>query len=94
MKELCTVYKSLTKSDYYLFVKKADDVARVPEALLSYFGKYELAMTLVLSPDRRLAMMSAEEVLEALDEKGYYLQLPPGKNDAYMQTVRDKNEKL
>ncbi|MBV1932259.1 MAG: YcgL domain-containing protein [Porticoccaceae bacterium] len=94
MKVLCTVYKSLAKSDYYLFVKKDGDVAQVPEALLSYFGKYELAMTLVLRPDRRLAMVSAEEVLQALDEKGYYLQLPPGKNDTYMQDVRDKNEKL
>lgn len=69
-------------------------MTQVPEALLSYFGNYEQAMTLVLTPERRLALVSAKEVLQSLEEKGYYLQLPPGKNDTYMQEVRDKNEKL
>ena len=94
MKVLCKVYKSLTKSDYYLFVSHGDDLTRVPDTLLDYFGKYELAMTLALTPERHLATVSAAEVLQALDEKGYYLQLPPQNDELYMKDVRSKNEKL
>lgn len=93
MKVLCNVYKSLTKNGYYLFVRHEDDLSRVPDALLSGFGQYELAMTMALTPGQRMAISSATEVLQALDENGYYLQLPP-QNDAYMQDVRSKNEKL
>ena len=94
MKVLCKVYKSLSKTDYYLFVKHEEDMSRVPESLLSYFGKHELAMTLALSSDQKLAVASASEVLESLQENGYYLQLPPQDNEDYMQDIRSKNEKL
>ena len=94
MKILCKVYKSLSKTDYYLFVKHDEDMSRVPDSLLSYFGKHELAMTLALSSDQKLAIASASEVLESLEDKGYYLQLPPQNAEAYMQDVRSKNEKL
>lgn len=93
MKVLCKIYRSIKRGDYYLFVKQDEDLSRVPEALLEYFGRHELAMTLALTPDRPLAVASAPEVLAALQEKGYYLQLPPPR-DAYMTEVRVKNEKL
>lgn len=69
-------------------------MSRVPDALLGYFGKHELAMTLVLTEDKKLALVNAKEVLESLEDKGYYLQLPPQNVEAYMQDVRIKNEKL
>ena len=94
MKVLCKVYKSVSKTDYYLFVKHDEDMSRVPDALLGYFGKHELAMTLVLTEDKKLALVNAKEVLESLEDKGYYLQLPPQNVEAYMQDVRIKNEKL
>lgn len=94
MKVLCNVYKSLTRSDYYLFVNRDDELTRVPESLLKHFGPHELAMTLALSAEQRLAAATAADVLDALVDKGYYLQLPPQRNDADMQAVRSKNEKL
>ena len=69
-------------------------MSRVPDSLLGYFGKHELAMTLVLTEDKKLALVNAKEVLESLEDKGYYLQLPPQNVEAYMQDVRIKNEKL
>lgn len=93
MKVLCDVYKSLSKPDYYLYVGHDDDLSELPQNLLTYFGKTERAMTLELHEGRRLAAATATDVLRALREKGYYLQMPPG-NDAYMQAVRKNNEKL
>ena len=90
---LCKIYRSVKRGDYYLFVKQDEELSRVPETLLDYFGERELAMTLALTPDRKLALVSAPEVLDALEVKGYYLQMPPP-SDAYMTEVRGKNEKL
>ena len=48
---------------------------RLVESLL--FGEPCFVMHLNLGPDRRLARVDTRSVLEHLDTKGYYLQLPP-----------------
>ena len=62
----------------YLYVDKQEGIERVPEALLAQFGTPEEAFTLLLSADRTLARANAVEVLAAIDEQGFYLQMPPG----------------
>lgn len=76
-KVLCDIYKSRKKAETYLYVSRQDGLKRVPEALLENFGKPELAMTIMLSPEKKLARTEAEKVLAALVELGFYLQLPP-----------------
>ena len=34
-------------------------------------------MTLLLSPDRKLARAEAAVVLDAIEQQGFYLQMPP-----------------
>jgi uncharacterized protein YcgL (UPF0745 family) len=77
MKKLCSVYRSPRKEGMYLYVEKSDELSRVPEPLLKQFGTPELAMTLALHPERKLARATAEEVLAAIEENGFYLQMPP-----------------
>jgi uncharacterized protein YcgL (UPF0745 family) len=77
MKTLCSIYRSSRVEDMYLYVDKKEDLARVPEDLLKTFGKPELAMTLALSPERKLARADVNKVLEAIAQKGFYLQMPP-----------------
>ena len=93
MMTLCKIYRSLTKDNCYLYVPFDEDLKRVPEDLLAYFGKYELAMTLKLTPERTLAQSDIAEVLAQLKQKGYYLQLS-STTDEYMQIIRARNEKL
>lgn len=73
----CVVYKSLKKYDAYLFVEKEGEFDRVPETLLSLLGKLELVMPLELDENRSLAQADPKQVIESLQEQGYYLQLPP-----------------
>ena len=61
----------------YLYVYKAAGVAEVPEVLLTQFGEPESVMTLVLTPGRKLARADAAEVLQKIDEQGFFLQMPP-----------------
>ena len=74
---LVRVYRSQRRVDTYLFVDAADDLAHVPEELARHFGPAVQAMELELTAERRLARSSAAEVLAAIAESGFYLQLPP-----------------
>ncbi len=93
MKIICDIYKSSRDGEMYLYVKKQEALSRVPEALLEKFGKPLHAMTLLLEPGKKLARVEAEALISQLDEKGYYLQLPPAK-DQEMLEIHLKNSKL
>lgn len=80
---LCDVFKTRKKDEMYLYVEKKEGFSRVPDELMDMFGKPELAMTLLLTPDKNLGRADAEKVLLDLDEKGFYLQMPPAK-EPYM----------
>lgn len=78
----CEIYKSIKKTNYYLFIKKCDDFSQVPDALLEMLGRLEWVMALELMPDRVLAQADPEKVIEQLNIQGFYLQIPPGKDHA------------
>ena len=74
---LVKVYKSQRKADMYLYVDFSEDLKRVPETLLGQFGPPELALSLSLTADKKLAQAEARQVLAAIEETGFFLQLPP-----------------
>lgn len=74
---LCYIYKSLKKELLYLYVDQKDDFSKVPEALFNSMGKLEFVMELTLSPERKLAKEDVVKVISSLDEKGFFVQLPP-----------------
>ena len=74
---ICSIYRSKKKDEMYLYVDKTKALSLVPEALLVMFGKPEHRMDMLLTPDRKFAKASAADVLSQIDEKGYYLQMPP-----------------
>ncbi|MFI3189133.1 hypothetical protein BCS42_10430 [Crenothrix sp. D3] len=73
----CYVYKSVKKDLYYLYIDKKDDFSSVPEELLLSFGKLEFVLELELAPNRKLAKEDSQKVLESLQTKGFFVQLPP-----------------
>lgn len=74
---LCVVYKSPRRADTYLYVAHGKDLTDLPAVLLQSFGTPQQVMILNLQPDRKLAQVNAVELLEHLQDPGYYLQLPP-----------------
>ena len=77
MKYLCQIYKSSKKEEMYLYVLKERGLEDVPETLMTSFGEPIEVMGLVLSPERKLARVDVLEVLKAIDEQGFFLQMPP-----------------
>jgi uncharacterized protein YcgL (UPF0745 family) len=77
----CQVYRSSRRGEMYLYVDKAEGLERIPGALLQQFGELEAVMIVHLDGKRRLARADADEVVEEIRERGFYLQMPPGPAD-------------
>ena len=76
----CFVYKSLLKPLTFLYVEANTEWESLPEALLESFGEREYVLTLALQADTKLALATATDVLASIEERGFYLQLPPAKD--------------
>jgi uncharacterized protein YcgL (UPF0745 family) len=76
-RRLIEIFSGARKAEAYLYVDKAVGLAEVPESLLAQFGEAESVMTMMLDTDRKLARAHAVEVMEKIEEQGYYLQMPP-----------------
>ncbi len=78
----CAIYRCSKKAETYLYVTVSDsdgeaDFSRVPEILLASLGRREYVMQLELTPERTLARVERDEVVKALPEQGFFLQMPP-----------------
>ncbi|MBB3229431.1 YcgL domain-containing protein [Halomonas stenophila] len=91
-KLLCEIFKSARHDEMYLYVDKRRGLKDVPEALLERFGKPLSAMTLILTPDKPLARTRAAAVMAAIEDKGFYLQMPPAKEDYLLDLYRTPTE--
>ena len=89
---ICSIYKSTKKEEMYLYVDKREGLKRVPEALLDIFGTPTHAMDMPMTPDRKLARADTEKVLGAIKEQGFYLQMPPPKEDYMLDIHIDRPE--
>lgn len=88
MKILTDIYRSGKKEGLYLYVKKEQDLNDLPELLMKQFGKAEFSMRLLLTEDKKLARADAKEVCAALEDKGFYLQMPPSEADLQAEQLR------
>lgn len=93
MKLLCDVFKSSKIEEMYLYVKKQEGLDAVPEVLLKQFGEPVHVMTFILNEEKTLARADTATVIKNLDDKGFYLQMPPQK-EGYMQEINLHNSKL
>lgn len=77
---LCTVFRSEYKEGAYLYAPFKTDgssLDKVPDELKRGLGQLTEVMKLKLTATRKLANADPVRVMSSLDEKGYYLQLPP-----------------
>ena len=74
---LCAIYRSAKKEGMFLYVPKRDVFEQVPQSLLEIFGKPQFVMLFNLNGEKQLKRAKNEEVLQALQTQGFYLQMPP-----------------
>ena len=88
--KICSIYKSARKDEMYLYVDKRDGLSKVPDALSEMFGRAIHVMDMPLTAQRKLARVDIDKVLEGLTDKGYYLQMPPPKDDYMLDLFQDR----
>ncbi len=90
--KIVSIYKSPRKDEMYIYTEKRNLLSKVPEALLEMFGTPIHVMDMPLKADRKLARVDTDKMVAGLDEKGYFLQMPPVKDDYMLDLYRDRPE--
>ncbi|MEH6549664.1 MAG: YcgL domain-containing protein [Pseudomonadales bacterium] len=90
---ITSIYRSARNEGMYLYVDKRDGLSKVPEPLMKRFGVAELAMTLLITPEKKLARADTAKVLAGIEEQGFYLQMPPTVFSE-MAKMSDQNSKM
>jgi len=89
--KIVSVFKSPVKDEMYLYVDKREQLERVPEPLLEMFGRPVHVMDMPLKAERKLARVDdTQKLLDELESKGYYLQMPPPKDDYMLDMFKDR----
>lgn len=88
-REFVSVFRSSKKSDTYIFVRRGQKWEDLPESLRGIFGSPVHSMDLVMTPERKLARTTGEQVLGAIAEKDFFLQMPE-ERDSYVIDFRTK----
>jgi uncharacterized protein len=89
---LCEVFKSPRREEMYLWVDRRFVWESAPESLLDRFARPVSLMTLVLTPEKTLGRARATDVMTAIRENGYYLQMPPAREDYLLDVYRTPTE--
>lgn len=89
---ICSIYKSPRKDEMYLYVDKKDLLKRVPDALIEMFGTPCHLMDMPIMNGRKLARVDVEKMLIGIKEKGFFLQMPPPKEDYMLELYPNRPE--
>lgn len=81
----CDIYRSSKKDEMYLYVAREaqQDVDHtqaldiLPDAMQTAFGRATFVMHLELSEERKLARVNVLHVMDSLQTRGYFIQMPP-----------------
>lgn len=73
----CEVFRCSRQVEMYLYLRQGLEPSELPEALLKRVGRLSRVMTLELTPDRKLARVDVNAVINRVLDEGWFLQLPP-----------------
>lgn len=74
--QFISVFRSTRKAGTYVFVRRGQTWDELPEEFRHLFGKPVHSMDLLLKPEKQLARVTGQVVLDAIEDKDFYLQLP------------------
>jgi len=77
----CYVYRSNKKQGMYLYLVEKDNFDDVPDSLMKLLGEVVFSFEFDLTKNRKLVKEETREVLRNLKENGFFLQMPPAKNE-------------
>ena len=93
----CVIFRCSKKDEMYLYVPFKEDedtlLRDLPDGLQKLTGRLDKVMELELIAERKLARVKVEDVVASLNEKGFYIQMPPNdvlrKDDSMLHDPSD-----
>ena len=73
----CYVYRSRKNNEMYLYLPEKEQFSNVPESLMKLVGKVDFSFEFELNTERKLLRYKASDVMQALLDNGFFLQMPP-----------------
>ena len=70
------IYSGSERDGMYVWVASEDGLDDVPVPVRRQLGRPALAMSIELTPDRKLSQEDAVTVLANIDRQGFHLQMP------------------
>lgn len=70
-------YKSNKKEALYVFVDQKKGLDALPAEFKVMFGETQYVTEFELTPTRKLGREDPEKVYQAIQSKGYFIQMPP-----------------
>jgi len=70
------IYRSEKKADCYLYLAKPVGSVDLPLPVKKVVGDLVLVMELDVNADTKLALSDPEKVLAAVNDQGFYIQMP------------------
>ncbi len=77
------VYRSAKRADTYVYIPVDGEFENLPEAFKSHFGQATMILRFLLDANKPLAQVQAADVLRAIAEQGFYVQLAAVDADIY-----------
>lgn len=91
-KRMVQIFRSQKMIEAYLYVDKLRGFGVVPDPLQRAFGKPVSVMEILLRPGVTLARVDAEKVMAAILEQGYYLQMPPPRENLLKEWKAERGQ--
>ena len=83
----CSIFKSSKKDEMYLYIARpaateneaeaVNPLEVLPEAMRTAFGRATFVMDLELTESRKLARVNVLHVIDSIETKGFFIQVPP-----------------
>jgi len=73
----CSIYKGKRNPDHYIFLPADTSISDIPANILQMMGELTLVMNLNITKDTILAQSDPVNVLAMINEKGFFIQIPP-----------------
>jgi len=77
----CTIYRSPKRQFLYLYLASDRQFDDLPAPLQQQFQGADPVLELLLNEERKLAQADVVKVIAELQQRGFYLQMPPDDPD-------------
>ncbi len=91
---LVSVYRSNKKDGMYLFLQNKDILNELPDIVVKQLGEIDFSFEFELDESRKLSNANPADVIKAIEEQGFYIQMPADIEDILANISKNSVKKV